>query len=133
MADSGSNILKIVLGVIVAFILVIVLTVVSAVVLVVLTTVVGAAYVGQQLDAEFDAIMAEEAEFDLMRIELYTVQNGQPPASLDDLELPPLGDVWGNPYQYRVDGNRFEITTLGADGAPGGSGPDQDRTVSGGG
>ena len=37
-------------------------------------------------------------------------------------------DPWGRPYQYRVPGQRgpFEIYTLGADNAPGGSGDNTD-------
>jgi general secretion pathway protein G len=37
-------------------------------------------------------------------------------------------DPWGNPYQYRVPGERgeFEIFSLGRDGRPGGAGEDAD-------
>lgn len=42
-----------------------------------------------------------------------------------------LLDVWGTPYKYKVQGRgrAFTLTTLGADGAPGGEGGDQDITV----
>lgn len=37
-------------------------------------------------------------------------------------------DPWGNPYQYLQPGNNgdFDVYTLGADGKPGGEGPDGD-------
>ena len=43
-------------------------------------------------------------------------------------ELP--ADPWGNPYDYRYpgQGNSPEITSLGADGSPGGTGEDADVT-----
>lgn len=39
-------------------------------------------------------------------------------------------DPWGRPFVYRApapDGAAFEIGTLGADGRPGGEGPDADH------
>lgn len=41
-------------------------------------------------------------------------------------------DPWGHPYQYKVpgeEGRAFEVTSLGADGQPGGSGLDADVTA----
>ena len=41
--------------------------------------------------------------------------------------VPP--DPWGRPYTYRIpgrDGRAFDVLSLGADGAPGGSGENQD-------
>ncbi|TFW16880.1 type II secretion system major pseudopilin GspG [Duganella callida] len=40
--------------------------------------------------------------------------------------IPP--DPWGHPYQYKAPGSKaeFEITSLGRDGQPGGSGEDAD-------
>ncbi len=41
-------------------------------------------------------------------------------------------DPWGNPYQYRIPGNegrQYEIFTLGADNAPGGTGDAADVVV----
>jgi general secretion pathway protein G len=39
-------------------------------------------------------------------------------------------DPWGNPYQYQIpgtrSGGRYDIFSLGADGQPGGEGPDAD-------
>jgi Type II secretion system (T2SS), protein G len=37
-----------------------------------------------------------------------------------------LVDVWDQPYLYRVEGDSFEIYSLGADGQPGGVGRDAD-------
>jgi len=70
------------------------------------------------------------------RIELYRAANGRYPASLRDLVGPyvkeiELKDHWGNPYVYAVPGTQgrpFDLTTLGADGKPGGEGRDRDRT-----
>jgi general secretion pathway protein G len=41
-----------------------------------------------------------------------------------------LIDPWGRPYEYRFPGKKGqpEIFTLGKDGAPGGTGEDQDIT-----
>jgi general secretion pathway protein G len=39
-------------------------------------------------------------------------------------------DPWGNPYQYQIPGNRsggrYDLFSLGADGQPGGEGPNAD-------
>jgi general secretion pathway protein G len=42
-----------------------------------------------------------------------------------------LQDPWGHPVQYTVspDGQSFTVTSLGRDGAPGGSGLDRDLTA----
>ena len=42
--------------------------------------------------------------------------------------VPP--DPWGHPYQYKAPGSKseFEITSLGRDGQPGGTGEDADIT-----
>jgi general secretion pathway protein G len=70
------------------------------------------------------------------RIELYRANTGRYPAQLRDLVGPyikelELRDFWGNPYVYAVPGTQgraFDLTTLGADGKPGGEGRDRDRT-----
>ena len=51
-----------------------------------------------------------------------------PTASQEDLR-----DVWNNPFQYQLqnNGRSFVIKTLGADGVPGGKGPDFDDTING--
>ena len=70
------------------------------------------------------------------RIELYKSSTGRYPATLRELVGPyvreaELRDHWGNPYVYQVPGTGgrpFDLTTLGADGKPGGEGRDRDRT-----
>ena len=49
-----------------------------------------------------------------------------PPAKEEDLL-----DVWQSPYTYslKAGGKGYTLGTLGADGAAGGEGPDQDFTV----
>lgn len=42
-----------------------------------------------------------------------------------------LIDPWGNPYQYIVQGNDFEIISYGADGMEGGEGADADISSKG--
>jgi general secretion pathway protein G len=79
----------------------------------------------------------------------YRLDNGQYPTSEQGLQAlftqpstPPLprnwkgpystkpikNDPWGNPYQYQLNGETVQITSLGADGAAGGSGYATDIT-----
>ena len=70
------------------------------------------------------------------RVELYKLETGRYPAKLSDLagryaKEAELRDAWGNPYAYAVPGTQgrpFDLTTLGADGKPGGEGRNRDRT-----
>ena len=70
------------------------------------------------------------------RIEMYRRDAGRYPAALADLsgryaKEAELKDMWGNPYVYATPGTQgraFDLTTLGADGKPGGEGRDRDRT-----
>ena len=70
------------------------------------------------------------------RIELYRREMGRYPMKLGDLagryaKESELKDAWGNPYVYTfpgTEGRPFDLTTLGADGKPGGEGRDRDRT-----
>ena len=70
------------------------------------------------------------------RVELYKAEVGRYPARLNELmprhaKEAELKDMWGNPYVYTVPGSQgrpFDLTTLGADGKPGGEGRDRDRT-----
>jgi general secretion pathway protein G len=80
------------------------------------------------------------------RVQLYRAEVGKYPATLRELVVRPdtverwngpyatdkeLKDLWGHPYAYRVpgaQGRAFDLTTLGADGKPGGEGRDRDRT-----
>lgn len=69
---------------------------------------------------------------------VYLTLTGRMPGSLDDLRLPQerndddsiidIGnDPWDRPYGFTLDGPRAAtITCLGADGVPGGVGPDED-------
>ncbi|HEX4481115.1 MAG TPA: type II secretion system major pseudopilin GspG [Rudaea sp.] len=77
------------------------------------------------------------------KVEIYIVQNGSPPQSLNDLVTRPgnaqdwtgpyakdsdLKDPFGHPYLYKVPGEHgdFDLTFLGKDGAPGGDGLNKD-------
>ena len=58
-------------------------------------------------------------------IRLMQVDAGRAPASLAELqtagylEVVPTNDGWGNGFIYVVDGNEYEITSLGSDGRAG--------------
>lgn len=60
---------------------------------------------------------------------LFMGSRNHPNAYLDPSRYPNkvVKDPWGNPYQYKLHGGRrFEIQSLGADGAPGGNGAARD-------
>ena len=79
-------------------------------------------------------------------IELYRVDVGKYPGSLQDLVRQPSGvdkwngpyvkdpanlkDAWGNDYRYQVPGTNkpFDLISLGADNQPGGEGENRDVT-----
>ena len=48
----------------------------------------------------------------LIKLELITTEQGT--------------DLWGNPYRIEAKGPRIDVLTYGADGKPGGSGPNTD-------
>jgi Type II secretion system (T2SS), protein G len=71
-------------------------------------------------------------------IEKHRGETGRLPATLAEL-VPPtdhragwvradgkIADRWDNPYPYRVEGNGYELFSLGRDGRPGGEGLDAD-------
>ena len=78
------------------------------------------------------------------KVENYALDNGGPPASLNDLVTRPssasnwngpyatesaLKDPFGHPFQYKApgdDGRDFDIVFLGKDGQPGGDGLNKD-------
>jgi general secretion pathway protein G len=77
------------------------------------------------------------------KIEIFIVQNGNAPQSLNDLVTRPgnaqdwngpyakdsdLKDPFGHPYQYKAPGEHgdFDLIFLGKDGAPGGDGLNKD-------
>lgn len=67
-----------------------------------------------------------------------SVHGGRLPRSLHELAQPDNenfgesyidevpDDPWGNPFQYKVIGNRYQIISFGADGVPGGEGENED-------
>lgn len=66
-----------------------------------------------------------EAQIDMSQIavavEAYEVENGELPASIDDiavtLDVSVLTDAWGQPYAYQVfDDGTFELSSIGEDG-----------------
>ena len=69
-------------------------------------------------------------------LEEYHKANGKYPVQLGDLkstdsadflpESDQVVDPWNNPYQYRVEGDRYTLYSLGRDGKRGGEGLDQD-------
>ena len=77
------------------------------------------------------------------KIEAYALDNGSPPARLEDLISKPgnssnwmgpyakesdLKDPFGHPFQYKAPGDHgdFDIVFYGKDGAPGGDGLNKD-------
>ncbi|MEN0062647.1 MAG: type II secretion system protein GspG [Myxococcota bacterium] len=58
------------------------------------------------------------------RISLYVLRKKSAPSSLSEAfgsdEVPK--DAWGNDFIYEANGRNYEITSLGSDGAPGGTG-----------
>ncbi len=90
-------------------------------------------------------IASLESALEQYSLDLYNYPNAtdglaalsSPPAGVD-LSLYRQGgyirrvqmDPWGNPYQYQIpgtrSGGRYDLYTLGADGQPGGEGPDAD-------
>jgi len=78
-------------------------------------------------------------------IELFRLEVGKYPSSLQDLVRQPSGvdkwngpyakdadlkDAWGNDYRYQMPGTNkpFDLVSLGADGQPGGEGENRDVT-----
>jgi hypothetical protein len=66
------------------------------------------------------------------RILIYAAQHGHPPQTLEDLPTLPgysneLVDAWNRKIKYEiVGGNIVELSSLGKDGLPGGTGEDHD-------
>jgi general secretion pathway protein G len=83
------------------------------------------------------AAKAQIKQFDTSLV-AYKIKFKKFPEDLSALISPPSGDPimtakevpldpWGNPYQYQLEGSRkYVITSLGADGAPGGEDVDAD-------
>ncbi|HAY07922.1 MAG TPA: type II secretion system major pseudopilin GspG [Hyphomonas sp.] len=90
-------------------------------------------------------IASLESALEQYSLDLYSYPSAM--QGLDALSKPPAGidvslyrqggyirriqlDPWGNPYQYQMpgarSGGRYDLFSLGADGKPGGEGPDAD-------
>jgi general secretion pathway protein G len=97
-------------------------------------------------------VTTARAQMDAFRkaVEAFRIDNGRYPTTaegLDALVRAPAGaarwhgpylqsaippDPWGTPYQYQSpgpDGRDYQLTSLGADRAPGGSGDDADIVI----
>jgi general secretion pathway protein G len=108
-----------------------------------------AALVGPQVLNQLGGAKSKSAAIQIrdfeQALELYKLDVGRVPRDSDGLEAlvrQPQGakgwngpylkkdeipdDPWGNPYEYGVSGSNVEITSLGADGRPGGAGEDAD-------
>jgi hypothetical protein len=69
------------------------------------------------------------------RIDKYFRDNGRAPSSLDQLPVIPNKvtssvDGWGRQIGLSVDGDVITLTSLGADGKPGGTGDNKDFVCS---
>ena len=117
-----------------------------------LAAIVGTAVVGQINQARTQTARAQIKQLE-SALTFYQMDNGRFPTTdqgLEALVRPPSSgpeprnyrqggylqggavplDPWNEPYQYQFPGNvnshSFDIWTLGADGSPGGEGPDSD-------
>ena len=108
------------------------------------------AVVVPKIAGQSEAAQAREAKIRLQtlvgNIELYKLEVGRYPASLQDLAKQPAGadkwngpyakdadlkDSWGHDYTYSVpgtNGRAYDLTSLGSDGQPGGEGAAKDIT-----
>jgi len=103
----------------------------------VLAAIVGYNVLSSVDDGNIAAAKAQMKQFDTALV-AYKIKFKKFPETLEGLINPPEGesilssrsiplDPWGNPYQYQVESSRkYVIISLGADGAPGGTGPDAD-------
>ena len=105
------------------------------------------AFVGPKIFEQMGRAKSSEAKIRLQdlsgRIEMYKLENGRYPESLQALVKQPPGadkwtgpyakdadlkDAWGNDYRYSVpgQGKPYDLVTLGADGREGGDGENRD-------
>ena len=113
----------------------------------ILATLVVVRYSGQTDQAKVAAAKSQLAQLEGAVISFHS-HVGRLPKSLVELVEKPSGatnwqeggylkgkavpkDPWGNEYQYKVNGRRFEVISLGADGKEGGSGVDTDLSSEG--
>ena len=107
------------------------------------------AFVGPKIFEQMGRAKSQEARIRMQhlagQIEMYRLEVGKYPASLQDLLKQPPGvdkwngpyikepdmkDAWGNDYRYTVPGQNkpFELLSLGADAQVGGEGENKDIT-----
>ena len=107
------------------------------------------AFVGPKIFEKMCQAKSQEAKIRIQslagNIEMYRLENGRYPESLQALVKQPPGadkwggpyakdadlkDAWGNDYRYAVpgQGKPFDLTSLGADGKEGGEGENRDIT-----
>ena len=105
------------------------------------------AFVGPKIFEKMGQAKSQEAKIRIQslagNIEMYRLENGRYPESLQALVKQPPGadkwggpyakdadlkDAWGNDYLYAVpgQGKPFDLTSLGADGKEGGDGENRD-------
>jgi len=106
------------------------------------------AFVGPKIFEQMGKAKSNEAKIRIQslqgNIEMYKLEVGKYPASLQDLLRAPAGtenkwngpyakepdlkDAWGNDYRYAVPGKGkgFDLISLGADGREGGDGENRD-------
>jgi general secretion pathway protein G len=105
------------------------------------------AFVGPKIFEQMGRAKSSEAKLRIQdlagRIEIYKLENGRYPESLQALVKQPPGaerwtgpyakeadlkDAWGNDYRYTVpgQGKPYDIVSLGADGREGGEGENRD-------
>ena len=106
-------------------------------------------FIGPKLFEQMGKAKSSEARIRIQQlagqVEMYKLEVGKLPASLQDLvrqpggvdrwngpyaKEPDLKDAWGNDYRYTVpgQGKAYEIVSLGADGKDGGEGENRDVT-----
>ena len=106
------------------------------------------AFVGPRIFEQLGRAKSNEAKIRLghvaEQVEMYRLDVGKYPSSLQDLVTQPSGvdkwngpylknpdllkDAWGNDYRYQVPGQNkpFDLRSLGADGREGGEGENKD-------
>ncbi|HLY08745.1 MAG TPA: type II secretion system major pseudopilin GspG [Planctomycetota bacterium] len=113
----------------------------------ILATLVVVRYSGQTDQAKVAAAKSQLAQIEGAVISFHS-HVGRLPKDLSELVEQPIGvtnwqeggylkgksvpkDPWGNDYVYKMNGRRFEILSLGADGKEGGTGVDSDLSNEG--
>ena len=108
------------------------------------------AFVGPKIFEQMGKAKSQEAKIRIQsltgNIEMFRLEVGRYPANLGELvrapggtegkwngpyaKEPDLKDAWGNDYTYAIPGNGkpFDLTSMGADGRPGGEGENRDVT-----